>query len=71
MLRTNKDSEGIAFIDMHERRKIKWSTLFEVYGGNNQSLDQNNRCWVIFNPTSKPMYDFYLKRGVLMIQRFV
>ena len=52
---------------MSRKYHVKYSNLIEIYGGYNGSLDQNDYCFVMFNPISEDIKEFYLDRfnGVL------
>lgn len=54
--------EGIVYLK--EVHKVKYSNLFEMYGGYKEDLPFPDRCLAIFSPQTRRQLKFYLRRWV-------
>ena len=52
---------------MRRRYKVKYSNVIEIYGGLNYNMKGEDYCFVMFNPLSRRIKEFYMERfkGVL------
>lgn len=69
-IKLNGAPDGEIFEDMKLRKKIKYSMLFEVYGGYNANLSENDNCFSIFNPETPRAYDYYVEKWTSILYEF-
>lgn len=58
------------YVDMKIRKGIKWSNLFEIFGGFNNNLNQLDQCFTIFNPKTKLSFQYYRNRAKNMLLQY-
>lgn len=55
---------GQAFEYLKYHYGVKYSNLFEIYGGYSASLAMKDQCFTIFNPLTQGQLDFYSQRAI-------
>ena len=55
---------------MKVRKKVPYSFLFEIYGGQNANLSERDNCFAIFNPMTSRSKDYYIEKWTNITQKF-